>query len=268
VLLRLHGGLRGFPPRRRFANERRLESRAVHRLNSRADSLSQIMLTGAENLATMPIAPIFPRVGPPGSVTHVQVAVGARWEEAARVDSPGGPGAAAELTRLLPECGESAVEVFATDNLGCLAFIGVRFVEWARGDVEAVLRQLCDVAFSEGGSLARVASCLSEGVGAPLFGHGCSIVEVGVVDAWKSVGAITLANRSGWRRSDAEAVLLDAASRLPAPPDAVIAVEFGFGTSVPHWVAVEVGRTRSRGEFVRSSSVRVAAGYLGGRENP
>src|SRR5687768_1768107 len=210
----------------------------------------------------LPNVHLLTRAAGPGRVTHVLVAVGARWEDAARVEAPGGPGSVAELTRVLPAWGESAVEVFATDSRGCLLFIGVRFVNRARDEVEDLLRELCDVAFSEKGSLLQVASWLSASVGAPLFESECSVVEVGVVDAWKSVGAITLPPIPGRRRAEAEAALLAAAGRLPAPPDRVIAVEFACSAPVPHWVAVEIGRSSAGGEFVPSGSVRVAARYL------
>ena len=197
-----------------------------------------------------------------GEVTHVQVAVGGRWEEAARVDAPGGTGSLAELTRSLPVWGESAVEVFAKDARGCLAFVGVRFVNRARTEVEDVLRELCEVAFSNDGTILRVASWLSATVGAPRFESECSSIEVGVVDAWKSVGAVRLAPAPNGDVPAAEAAFVDAAGRVPAPPSRVIAVEFAGSTPVPHWVAVEVGRSSANGELVPSDSLRIAARCL------
>ena len=197
-----------------------------------------------------------------GEVTHVQVAVGGRWEEAARVNAPGGAGSLAELTRLLPVWGESAVEVFAKDARGCVAFVGVRFVNRARTEVEDVLRDLCEIAFSKDGTLLRVASWLSATIGAPLFESECSSIEVGVVDAWKSFGAVRLTPVSGRRRSEAKAVLLDAAGRLSAPPNRVIAAEFACDTPVAHWVAVEIARSDETGVIVPSASVRTTASYL------
>ena len=197
-----------------------------------------------------------------GKVTHVQVAVGGRWEEAARVGASAGLGSLGDLTRSLPLRGESAVEVFSQDACRCLAFIGVRFVDRARHEMAGVLRELCEVAFSEEGSLLRVASWLSENAGARLFETEYSVVEVGVVDAWKSVGAVRLAPTPDGDVPAAEAALLDAAGRLSAPPNRVIAVEFARSTPVPHWVAVEVGRSSTNGEIVPSASRRIAARCL------
>ena len=199
-----------------------------------------------------------------GRVTRVQLAVGGQWEYAARVDAPRGNAPVAELTSRIPAKGESAVEVFAEDKSGSVVFIGVRFIDRARAGVESVVVKLCDIAFAQGGSLPRVSSWLSAVIGSPLFANEWSAIEVGVVDAWKSIGAVTLTRRN-YGNDEAEAALLDSARQLASSPGRVIAAEFAFTAPVPHWFAIEVARSAAGGKITPSASARGAAAHLAGR---
>jgi hypothetical protein len=158
--------------------------------------------------------------------------------------------------------GEYAVEAFARDDSGRLAFCGVRFDDAPRVDGEELLRALCAVA-SGGTQLETVVRWLSEHAGPGLFDTACSAAEVGVVDAWKSCGATRVFPVEQVQAPfDPSRTLLSAARRIPAPPGAIIAAEFASEAPRRHWVAVEIARVEADGGVVPRPPIESAAVFL------
>src|SRR5688572_865301 len=156
-----------------------------------------------------------------GVVRHVQVAVDGNWEEATRLTSASAD--VSTVARTLRPSGECAVEVFTDDALGGVRFLGVRFPEVARPDAERLLRELVSAVLATPTSFASAATWLARRIGMPLFAGEWSVVEVGVVDAWRSTGAARLADGNGepTARTACLARLLEASTRIgELPPHA------------------------------------------------
>ena len=201
-----------------------------------------------------------------GFVQHLQVAVDGRWEDAARARVANARDDLSALLERLRPRGEYAIEVFSEDRRGCVRFLGVRFPDVTRSDAEALIRELCGLALAPKTELAAIADWLPTRVGMPVLFDGMwSAVEVGVVDAWRSLGAVRLVRES--TKPDARAIaarLLESSQRLAPPPGAVIAAEFACDTPIPHWVAVEIGRSDAAGVVTPSASALAAAAAISG----
>jgi hypothetical protein len=186
------------------------------------------------------------------------------WERAARVlvADPPSEGPVEVLGAALRESGECAIEAFARDAKGHVAFCGVRFAEIERAEAMRVLHGLWHLA-ARGAELEEAVDWISARLGMAMFHAPCTAVEVGVVDAWRSLGAVRVfpAERPQVA-SDTSHVLLGAATRLPAPPNAIVAAEFASAGPLPHWAAVEIARTDGAGRLVPRAPARRAAAVL------
>jgi hypothetical protein len=190
------------------------------------------------------------------------VAVDGIWERAARVTPGASDDEVARLLAPLRARGEYAVEAFACDDSGHLAFCGVRFDDAPRADAEALLRALCAVARG-GAQLGTVVCWLSEHAGPGLFDTACTAAEVGVVDAWKSCGAIPVFPVKQEQASlDPSRTLFSAARRISAPPGSIIAAEFASEAPRGHWVAVEIARVEADGGVAPCPPIESAAEFL------
>ena len=191
-----------------------------------------------------------------GVITHVQVATEGRWEDARRVVVDRITDHIDFLTTPLGPNGELAIEVFAADNDGCQTFVGVRFTDSAPDAVGRLTREVCESA--EGGTLERVAHVLSDCAGKQLFDGPWTRVEVGVVDAWASLGSIDLCARFASKDArDVRSALMHVAGQLRPPAGRVVAAEFAVDGPLAHWVGVEVARSHDGGLTESPSSRRV-----------
>lgn len=203
-------------------------------------------------------------LAPAARVTHLQVAVDGRWERAERalVALPDPDDAIARLAAPVRPLGEYGVEAFANDDLGHLMFCGVRFENAARREAEDLLRGVWTVA-QGGASLEAIADWLSARIGEGLFDTGCSSAEVGVVDAWRSCGAVRVFPAEQAQPSlDAPQTLLAAAKRIPAPAGSIVAAEFASATPLAHWVGVEIARVGVDAAVATRPPIHAAAAFL------
>ena len=199
-----------------------------------------------------------------GHITHIQVAVDGQWENARRARPGDGADAMGTLTSVLRTRGEFAVEVFAARENGCQTFVGVRLRDVGKDDATELLRALLDVVASELATLSRVSDCLSRQTGMPLFTREPTRIEIGVVDAWVSLGARDISSAISTNTPDLRRTILDEADGLHAPAGRVIAVELAFDGPLTHWVGIEVARSTSTG-VAESESIAGAIGLLGAR---
>ena len=197
-----------------------------------------------------------------GHITHVQVAVDRQWENARRAWRGDGTNAIGALTSVLRTRGEFAVEVFAARESGCQTFVGVRLRDVGKDDATELLRALLDLVASELVTLSHVSDFLSHQSGMPLFVGQPTRIEIGVVDAWVSLGARDISSAISANAPDLRGTILNEADRLHAPADRVIAVELAFDGHPAHWVGIEVARSTSEG-VVASASFADVIGLLG-----
>ena len=196
------------------------------------------------------------------TVTHLQIAHDGVWERARRgvITQPPDLDVIAEFTAGLPSRGECAIEVFARDVGGHVSFCGVRFDEISRTDVHDLARALWTVAHRRV-SLRTIVDWLAARAGDGLFDTPCDAVEVGVVDRWRSCGAVRVVPVDGAEPvPDSSRILLAAVRRISAPPSAIIAAEFASATPREHWVAIEIGRVDPAGGL--ATDVRAASAVL------
>ena len=182
-----------------------------------------------------------------GAVTHVQVAVDGRWEDAWRTSSAEGADAIGTLTTILRPRGELALEVFAADANGYQTFVGMRLRDVSRQDATDLIRALLDVVGRKSVRLADVLGWLARKTTAAFFAGSPTRVEIGVVDAWLSLGARDISTAVPANATNVRGMLLTAADELRAPVGRVIAVEFAFDAPPAHWTGIEVARSISGG---------------------
>ena len=197
-----------------------------------------------------------------GHITHVQVAVDGQWENARRAWRGDGANAMGTLTSVLRTRGELAVEVFAAGESGCQTFVGVRVRDVGKDDATELLRALLAVVASEFVTLAHVSDWLSRQTGMPLFVGEPTRIEIGVVDAWLSLGARDISSAISTNAPDFRRTILDEADGLHAPAGRVIAVELAFDGHPAHWLGIEVARSTSSG-VAASESIAGVIGLLG-----
>ncbi len=194
----------------------------------------------------------------------MQLAIDGIWERATRAAVTGldVDDAVARLAAPLRPRGEYAIEVFARDDLGHITFCGLRFEDATRTEAEGLLRELWTVA-RHGARLGAIVDWLTGRTGQGLFDTPCSAVEVGVVDAWRSCGAVCVfpAERFGSPPESSD-TLITAAKRIGAPVGAVIAAEFASATARTHWVAVEIARVGVGDVVMPQPPIHSAAAFL------
>lgn len=171
----------------------------------------------------------------------MQFAPESRWEDCA-VLLRGEPPEAA-LRRLSGFCVENAgVELFyeaCGECGGFSAFIGFRcsFTE-KRAFVEAAARGFAAGRFARAEDFTAAAE---KEFRSPLFAGRPDFMELGLVNMWKSFGALSFAPAPE-NPCDAFLSAVSASPRwrgaLPAPP----AVELAFSSPLPHWLGVYVSR--------------------------
>jgi hypothetical protein len=182
-----------------------------------------------------------------GEITHIQVAVDGRWEDARRVWRGERTVAISTLVSILRPRGELAVEVFAARANGCQTFVGMRFRDIDKEDATDLLRALLEVVTSTSVRLADVTAWLARKTGTAFFVGKPTRVEIGVVDAWLSLGARDISTVIDANGPELRGTLLDAAEGLRAPANRVIAVEFAFDAPPARWLGVEVAQSTSGG---------------------
>jgi hypothetical protein len=200
-----------------------------------------------------------------GHITHVQVAIDGQWENARRAWRGDGANAIGALTSVLRTRGEFAVEVFAARESGCQTFIGVRLRDIGKDDATELLRAFLDfVVASESATLSHVSDFLSRQTGMPLFVGQPTRIEIGVVDAWVSLGARDISSAISTNAPDLRRTILNEADGLHAPAGRVIAIELAIDAHPPHWLGLEVARSTSKG-VAASESIAGVIGLLGAR---
>ena len=195
-------------------------------------------------------------------VTHVQVAVDGKWENASRAFVTEPQGSEHHLGSQLRTNGECAIEVFGRDGRGRISFCGVRFPMITRSNAQHLLEKVWSVARAPGARLGTIVNWWSAQLGMPVFDGGCSAAEVGVIDAWRSREVVRVFPLDDALRINAREVLLAAAHRIAAPPHSVIATEFANDVPLPHWIAREIARRNNDGSVTPSGTVRQVATYL------
>ena len=211
--------------------------------------------------AVIPGNALQPLLAHAGRVTHVQVAVDGGWEDAIRFSALDVEASLAALSSILRPRGEVAVEVFAADGHGCQTFIGVRFPAIEKVEAIDLVRALHALAATESITLPDVATWVAVRTGEALFEGGSARVEIGVVDAWSSLGTRDISIAAGGSESDVRAAILTAVESLRALPQRRIALELAFASPIQHWVGVEVARA-GPGGVVASESISRVIGAL------
>lgn len=194
----------------------------------------------------------------------MQLAIDGIWERATRAAVTGldVDDAVARLAAPLRPRGEYAIEVFARDDLGHITFCGLRFEDATRTEAEGLLRELWTVA-RHGARLGAIVDWLTGRTGQGLFDTPCSAVEVGVVDAWRSCGAVRVFPAEQAQPSlEAPQTLLAAAKRIPAPAGSIVAAEFASATPLAHWVGVEIARVGVDAAVATRPPIHAAAAFL------
>jgi hypothetical protein len=199
-----------------------------------------------------------------GHITHVQVAIDGQWENARRAWRGDGANAVGALTSVLRTRGELAVEVFAARESGCQTFVGVRLRDVGKDDATELLRALLDVVASELVTLSHISDFLSRQTGMLLFVGEPTRIEIGVVDAWVSLGARDMSSAISTNPPDLRSTILDEADGLHAPAGRVIAVELAFDAHPPHWLGLEVARSTAKG-VAASETIAGVIGLLSAR---
>jgi hypothetical protein len=162
--------------------------------------------------------------------------------------------------------GELAVEVFAARESGCQTFVGVRLLDVSKDEATDLLRALLDVVADESVTLSRVSDLLSHQTGVPFFVGEPARIEIGVVDAWVSLGARDISSAISTNAQDLRGTILREADALDAPAGRVIAVELAFDAHPAHWLGIEVARSTSTG-IAASESIAGIFGVLGARQD-
>lgn len=204
-----------------------------------------------------------------GNPTAVQLA-GDDWWESALVRTVGQSRWSAEEVRALARSYEDlAVEVFIRNMDGREGFIGVRY---AGLTVEPVVERVLGLA---GSVLAGELSGVDDVVQVLRF-HGRELsagapagIELGVVNAWRSVGSLVFW-RAGKPPPDEQEArrALERHPRLLEPQTNPVALEFAFEGALPHWVGVEVSNPTKTGQVLDVSLLlRAIDGVLGTRTN-
>lgn len=165
-------------------------------------------------------------------VTRVQIAARGGWENPLVVY----PDAVdpADLDQWLRTAGtDVGIEVCCTDEL----FLGARSADRAflHGIAEAV-------AGGRWRTLADAPACWRLPDGTPLLRPSSpETLEVGAVDAWRTVGSTVI-----WRRGEAEPDPSRVTPELRAARTAPLALEAGWSRPVPTWIGVDVSQSVHR----------------------
>lgn len=190
--------------------------------------------------------------------TMMQLAADGEWEKAWSWPIAGPPSDSALQSWLDANAGDIAAEVFFDDGTSddvTGLFIGVRIADLNRSERSSFLRCTIDkLRNGDWPSLRTVVdnwwSTISSE--AKPSNSGPDTLEVGVVNAWHSVGA-----RVVWERGDPGSdettlrELLGSDSPLLRPQPLPIAVELAYRSPRPQWLALPVSERTTEGHRLR-----------------
>jgi len=198
-------------------------------------------------------------VGLTGQPTALQLAANGAWEQAWRLRPGERPPSAQAVRRWLDRYDDSiALEVFAHPG-GEGAFLGARLAglepaERARV-VQAVVDSVSGSAWSDLGEVLAGLEGILPRATEPLLAGDPAWLELGVVNAWRSVGSQVLwrageppPNEGTFRRA------LRARRQLLAPQANPLALEFAFTDPLPHWLGMPVSKPAREGHVLDLSA--------------
>jgi hypothetical protein len=147
-----------------------------------------------------------------------------------------------------------AVELFFADQGGTRLFVGVRVAMLTPAERrDFVADTLSRLAERRWRSLAEVLvgwRLPSGNLAVPTRGHIPTAIEIGVVNAWKSVGACTV-----WRPGQPDldldhlATILAGQPQLREPHATPTAVELAFSQPLPHWIGIYAAERGQDGRY-------------------
>lgn len=194
----------------------------------------------------------------------MQLAANGAWEQAWVLRPDERTPRMEEVRRWLDRYDDSvAFEVFFAHPGGAV-FLGVRLTDLESEErtrlVEAVIESVFRAAWSDlSETLAGLEDIASQPVGSLLSGDPAWL-ELGVVNAWRSVGSQVL-----WRlgdpppNGDTFRQKLGTRRQLLAPQTNPLALEFAFSDPLPHWLGVPVSRPGPKGHVLDLSALSALA---------
>lgn len=197
-------------------------------------------------------------------IEKLQIAAGSDWENCVTVRR----GAAfADIGEIDKICGgEIGIEAFpeASEAGGAeLLFCGARLS--ASAESIAALHGLVDEFLkNESFTLEDFKSFLESRHGQSFFCGEPDFMELGLLNRWKSYGGLVF-----WKKYDGTSPLqsfaekLKACGRFHGKLPALPAVEFGYGTPLPHWIGCSAGDAADDGSREFRLNVLKAAKLLG-----
>ena len=188
-----------------------------------------------------------------GPVVRLQFASDGRWEDALHVTQD----AVDEFKVrdwLAAASSNLAIEAFFPVTEG-LAFLGVRLATLPLAlQHDIVLGMVSVFATSPGMSVGAWVEKMESFVGGALFKSDPVFLELGKVNAWRSFGSVVFwPDPAGRTPIESFNNAVAANPRFLKPSDLPLAIESGFGETLPHWYGHPI-------------SVRSDAGYLVARE--
>jgi hypothetical protein len=186
-----------------------------------------------------------------GFFKNIQLASDGQWERALTLLCEDHPMQQVNDVRdWLSQSSDIALEVFFQDIGFGEAFLGVRLADMSterkRAVIEQVVAELCAAPSLH--SLLETIQVLQSTISPSLFKNDCTFVEVGVVNAWRSIGACQV-----WHVIDAVTTKEALKQRLRTSPQVLqplslpIAAEIAFVTPCAHWVGIPVSEKRQEG---------------------
>lgn len=175
-------------------------------------------------------------------MTLVQIALDGAWEDPVLVSAVSGT-----EDWLAPGL-DVAVEIFFGPDL----FLGARLSGLDRSERAGFVRQLLDVR-----DVPRFWRLALDGPP--------SYLEVGVVNAWKSVGSVVV-----WRPGDDHIRSADLSPALRSPQPTPVALEAAYDGTIPSWIGRSVSTPTGDGRHLLSEPLlaHVAATFTSGGRRP
>jgi len=192
----------------------------------------------------------------------MQLAADGEWEKAWSWPVAEPPTDSALDDWLDANAGDVAAEIFFSDGTGddvTGLFIGVRIADLSASARRFFLRHTVDrLRTREWPTLSTVVDNWWSTItpGTKPTGGGPDVLELGVVNAWRSVGARTV-----WKKGDPAGDetqlrdLLGSHSPLLRPQPLPIAVELAYGSPRPQWLALPVSERTTEGHRLRLSAL-------------
>ena len=188
------------------------------------------------------------------NVKLVQFAVDGNWETAWKIKESGFTITQQELDAFLPpHFDHLSCELFLEDQNGITSYIGVRYPRVQLPEMTVAWFQMKQnmLLGAKRGTRLPLLDRIQRGCGPLSFAHNeLHLIEVGIVDYWKTLGSIVL-----WQRGEAEAISqwqieqkLKDNPRIKQTRANYQGLEFAFAGDFSYWVGVQLS-TRVNGIY-------------------